>query len=66
MFLVLLTIISLTSIVLRAYGRLPLTVGRMDVISVVMPLNVLNRHSFIQYYLNGIRDINTWRASRLF
>jgi len=64
MFLVLLTIISLASIVVRACGYLHLTEPRMGVLYVVMPLNVFNGHSSIQY-LKGTRVLNMSRARRL-
>jgi hypothetical protein len=57
MFLVLLTIISLASIVVRACGYQSLTKARMGVLYVVMPLNVFNGHSSIQY-LKGTRVLN--------
>ncbi len=66
MFLVLLTIISLASIIVaRACGYQYLTKARMGVLYVVMPLNVFNGHSSIQY-LKGTRVLNIRRVGRLY
>ncbi|MBF8251066.1 MAG: hypothetical protein HW382_694 [Deltaproteobacteria bacterium] len=64
MFLVLLTIVSLASIVVRVCGYLHLTKPRVGVLYVVMPLNVFNGHSSIQY-LKGTRVLNMRSARRL-